>query len=105
MSPGVPFDATPLLRVYARQRMRHLATRDAVEAQRRQLVRLVRRARGTRFGRAHGFAEIRTIDDFRTRVPLHRYEDMWERYWRNSFPLLALNTFLKTKLATEDQTR
>jgi hypothetical protein len=29
---------------------------------------------GTHFGRTHGFADIRTIDDFRTRVPIRPYD-------------------------------
>lgn len=89
MSGRVPFDATGLLRLYARHRLRKLAREDAVAEQERQLLRLVSRAAGTRFGRDHGFDGIRSVSDFRQRVPLRSYEDMWRSYWQQEFPLLT----------------
>jgi GH3 auxin-responsive promoter len=85
----VPFDATSLLRLYARRRLATLARQDAAQEQRRQLLRLVRRAAATRFGRDHGFSDIRTVSDYQNRVALHYYEDMWESYWRPQFPHLT----------------
>jgi hypothetical protein len=85
----VPFDATGLLHVYARRRLARLANQDPVAEQQRQLLRLVRRASDTRFGRDHGFRDIRSVDDFQERVALHSYEDMWDRYWRADFPRLT----------------
>ncbi|MGE5268271.1 MAG: GH3 auxin-responsive promoter family protein [Thiohalocapsa sp.] len=82
-------DATPLLRLYARYRAGHLARQDATEVQRQQLMRLVTAAAGTRFGRDHGFARIRGLDDFRRAVPLRRYEDLWQGYWQPVFPRLV----------------
>jgi GH3 auxin-responsive promoter len=82
-------DATPILRLYARWRSAQLARQDPLREQQRQLVRLLRRAEATRFGRDHRFAEIRDIADFQARVPLRRYEDMWELYWRRDFPRLT----------------
>jgi hypothetical protein len=82
-------DATPLLRGYARFRLGQLARQDASAAQQRQLQHLLKTAAGTRFGREHRFVEIRTIDEFQARVPLRRYEDMWELYWRQEFPRLV----------------
>ncbi len=81
-------DATPLLRLYARARLSALARLDLVEAQRRQLLRLVRTARATRFGRDHDFAAIRSVEDFRRQVPLRRYEDFWKTYWQGDYPRL-----------------
>lgn len=43
-------------------------------AQRRLLVHYIRRNADTAFGRAHGFARIRTIADYQARVPLASYE-------------------------------
>jgi len=71
-------DATPLLRLHAQFRLARLARQHAVKEQKRQLLRLVGKAQGTRFGRDHGFAEVRTIGDLQERVPLRRYEDMWK---------------------------
>jgi hypothetical protein len=89
MTGGVPFDATPLLRRYARHRLARLARQDAVAEQQRQLLHLVHQARDTRFGRDHGFAEVRSVPDFQDRVRLWHYEQMWASYWEPSFPRLA----------------
>ena len=82
-------DATPLLRLYGRRRGAALARQDAAEAQRHELLRLVRHAAHTRFGRAHAFARIRSVGDFQARVPLRRYEDFWRDWWKDSFPVLT----------------
>ena len=82
-------DATPLLRLYARRRLRRLAALRPVEAQERQFAELITRARETRFGRAHGFSRIRNVEDFQRRVPLRRYEQFWEEYWKPGFPTLT----------------
>lgn len=83
------FNGTPLLRVYTRLRARQLASEDTPAAQRRQLRRLLARARDTRFGRDHGFAGIAGIEDYQRAVPLRRWEDFWRDYWQAQFPRLA----------------
>ena len=83
------YDATWLLRLHARRRLRHLARMDANEAQRRTLSSLIGRARGTKFGRDHEFSAIRSVDRYRARVPLRDYDAFWEAYWRAPFPRLA----------------
>ena len=82
------YDATWLLRLYARKRIRHLARMDPREAQRAVLATLIRRARGTKFGRDHGFSPASSLDDYRSRVPLRDYDAFWDAYWRQPFPLL-----------------
>ncbi len=82
------YDATWLLRLYARRRLRHLAETDSLETQRRVLWSLVRHARGTKFGRDHDFSAVRSLDDYRSRVPLRDYDAFWESYWREPFPSL-----------------
>ena len=82
-------DATPLLRLYGRTRLARLARQDAAATQQRQLMRLLRRAGATRFGSDHGFAEIRSVEDYQRQVPLRRYEDFWEAYWKDAFPVLT----------------
>ncbi|MBV8704118.1 MAG: GH3 auxin-responsive promoter family protein, partial [Acetobacteraceae bacterium] len=81
-------DATPMLRGYAAWRRRQLAAEDAAIEQERQLLRLVRRARGTAFGRAHGFDRIDSVAAFQSRVRLRRYEDFWREWWQPAFPRL-----------------
>lgn len=52
--------------------------KSAVEpekTQRRFLLNLLEKNAASQFGRAHGFAEIRTESDFRQRVPIRGYED------------------------------
>ena len=82
-------NGTPLLKVYTRLRARQLAAEIAPAAQRRQLGRLLARAKGTRFGRDHGFAAIRTAEDYQRAVPLRRWEDFWREYWQAEFPRLV----------------
>lgn len=82
-------DATPFLRACARRRRAQLAAEDVVARQEEQLLRLVRHAAETPFGRAHDFGHIRTVADFQARVPLRRYEDFWSDWWQPRFPLLA----------------
>ena len=82
-------DATWLLRLYARQRLRRLAHMDPEQAQRRTLSSLIRKARRTQFGRDHGFSPDWSLDDFRSRVPLRDYDAFWEAYWREPFPRLT----------------
>ncbi|MFZ5557189.1 MAG: GH3 family domain-containing protein [Pseudomonadota bacterium] len=50
------------------------AARDPRRAQRRVLERIVAANRATRFGREHGFAQIRSYADYAARVPLSDYE-------------------------------
>jgi hypothetical protein len=86
-------DATPLLRAYALWRERALARQQPAACQETTLLRLVRRAMPTRFGRTHGFDRVRCVADFQARVPLRRYEDFWRDYWSPSFPRLAGTTW------------
>jgi hypothetical protein len=50
------------------------AVKTPIPVQQRLLFDIVRREQPTAFGRDHGFAEIRTLADFRRRVPITRYE-------------------------------
>lgn len=81
-------DWTPLFRLYARWRLGTLARLDPAAAQERELLKLVSRARQTRFGRDHDFASIRSVADYQARTPLRNYERMWHDYWRPAFPVL-----------------
>jgi len=74
---------------YARRRVRFLDRVNAAELQRRTLLRLVRTARDTRFGRDHDFRGVRSIADYQQRVPLREYEAFWRGYWEPAFPDLA----------------
>ena len=81
-------DGTPFLKFYARRRSFRLRQQNAADEQQNQLLKLVRRAEATRFGRDHGFSEIHSVGDFQARVRLRRYEDMWRDYWQPAFPKL-----------------
>ena len=53
-------------------------TGDLVQAQSDVLRRILARNANTDYGRRHGFATIRGVDDFRARVPLTTYDDYTE---------------------------
>ncbi len=83
------YDATWLLRLYARRRLRQLARMNPQRAQRAVLSSLVGRAHGTKFGRDHGFSPSWSLDDYRSLVPLRDYDGFWDAYWREPFPRLT----------------
>jgi hypothetical protein len=83
------FDATPLLRLYARWRNQQLNTLNPAETQKKQLLGLVRHAASTKFGKMHGFSSITSIEDYQRQVPLRKYEDFWRDFWKESFPVLT----------------
>jgi hypothetical protein len=67
-----------------RRRLRQVAKAlaDPVAAQERLLLRLVRRAAATEWGRDHAYDRMRSVRDFQRAVPLCRYEDLaplWHR--------------------------
>lgn len=53
-----------------------------------QLRALLRNAARTKFGIDHAFGEIASVQEYQKRVPLFRYEQMWERYWKSAYPVL-----------------
>ncbi len=74
---------------YAAHRTAQLDQRSPAQLQQQTLLRLVRHAWRTRFGRDHDFDGIRGIADYQRRVPLRSYEAFWSDYWRAPFPCLA----------------
>jgi len=60
-------------RVFAERRRLLHALPDAAGHQRRVLADLLRFNADTAYGRAHGFASVRTLDDFRKAVPVQDY--------------------------------
>jgi hypothetical protein len=80
--------AQRLFERYARRRVQQLDRCFAGRVQSETLLRLVRRARATRFGGDHDFAHIRTLTDYQERVPLRDYEAFWASYWQPAFPYL-----------------
>jgi len=104
--------ATAFLRQVARRRHRKLAKQDAAAEQEHVLLRLVGKAKNTRFGRDHDFGAIRNITDFQARVPLRRYADMWDAYWGADFPELRdvswpglINYFATTSGTTSGESK
>src|SRR5688500_12654370 len=73
---------------FSHHRCRQLDRLDAARVQERTLLRLVRHAAKTHFGRDHGFDRVRTIADFQDRVPLRDYEAFRADYWQKPFPYL-----------------
>jgi hypothetical protein len=76
--------AASLLDWYARQRRKgwERIWRDPSRMQEVTLLQIVAAARGTEFGRRHGFEGIRSVAAYQERVPLGEYLDfrpLWER--------------------------
>jgi hypothetical protein len=81
--------ATPLVLQYAQWRNWQLTLQPPAETQERELLRLVKTAVSTRFGRDHHFASIGSVQDFQDRVPIRTYEELWNGYWKAEFPELT----------------
>src|SRR4051812_6792382 len=73
---------------YAQRRIAHLSRLDSVHVQRRTLLSLVRRASQTRFGRDHRFPSIQSVSQYQAEVPLRTYEQLWNDYLRDHYPVL-----------------
>lgn len=50
--------------------------KNAVAAQEKVLKKLISSAASTSFGKDHGFSEIKSYQDFKTKVPVRDYEDL-----------------------------
>ena len=81
-------DPTGLARVLARRRAATLAGLDPAEQQTRVLGDLLRVSSKTAFGRVHGFARLRGVDDYQGAVPLWSWDTMWAEWWQPAFPVL-----------------
>ncbi len=79
-------NATPFLRLYARYRNAYLKRQNPVDAQRKELLALLRKGATTKFGRDHGFSSLSSVEQYQKRVPLRLYEPFWNEYWKDSFP-------------------
>jgi hypothetical protein len=73
--------------LHARLRKSTIDGLDPVRTQERLLRSLLRKARGTLFGRDHRFDRIRTVSDFQEAVPLRTYETLWNDYLRTRYPV------------------
>ncbi len=73
---------------YAHTRAVALDRMDAGKVQHDALLRLVRTASRTRFGRDHDFARIGSVADYQARVPVRDYEWFWTHYWKDAYPNL-----------------
>ena len=52
------------------------ATKDPVKYQKKALFEYLQRNKNTEYGRKYGFANIKTVDDFKRNVPLSDYEKL-----------------------------
>ncbi len=70
-----------LVKLYALPRARRLEQENCAASQQQVLSKLVARAANTKFGRDHGFGEIRHVADYQAQVPLRTYNQLWDEYW------------------------
>jgi len=72
----------------SRVRTLQLDDMDAATVQHKILMKLVRHAQGTRYGRDHDFAFLSSVADYQNRVPLRDYDAFWTQYWQAAYPKL-----------------
>lgn len=72
----------------AHRRVAELDAMDAARVQANSLLRMVRKARRTRFGADHDFRRIENVRDYQNRVPVREYEYFWSTYWKDAYPRL-----------------
>ena len=73
-----------IIRQAVRRRLRQVqaALRDPAATQERLLLKFIRRAKNTEWGRSHGYAAIRSVQDYQKAVPVSGYDDLaplWHR--------------------------
>lgn len=73
---------------YAHYRTRTLDELNVGKVQHATLMRLVRKARNTRFGRDYDFSRIHSVADYQARIPVRDYEWFWNTYWKATYPLI-----------------
>lgn len=78
---------------FANRRVRKLDGLPIAATQTDTLMRLVCNAANTQFGKDHDFQSIRSLDDYRERVPLRDYEAFWSEYWQHHYPDLSDQTW------------
>lgn len=71
---------------YATSRTRKLDHISIAKTQTETLLKLVDYASDTQFGREHDFKRIRSLADYRERVPLREYDAFWSEYWQGHYP-------------------
>ncbi|MEO1016997.1 MAG: GH3 auxin-responsive promoter family protein [Pseudomonadota bacterium] len=86
--PNIPM-ANEVAHLFARYRLANLKRQNPALVQQEQMRRLVAKAKSTKFGRDHDFANIKSVKDFQARVPLRTYNQLWNDYWKAAFPVLT----------------
>src|SRR5262245_2166818 len=81
--------ADAISRQIAGNRTAALDRMNAGQVQHDSLLRMVRHARDTRFGKDHDFARITSVQDYQARVPIREYEYFWTTYWKDAYPSLG----------------
>lgn len=102
----------PIFKYYTKNLFLKLENLSVIESQNNTLLNLVRAAERTDFGIKHNFNTIYTIDEFQKNVPLRKYENFWDEYWKNDFPNISgkswygkINYFALTSGTTGDNTK
>lgn len=81
------------MRFMGRRRVQELDAMDVAAVQRQTLLKLIRKAAATNFGRDHQFANITSVEAYQQAVPVRTYEDFWNNYWKDHYPRLEGTTW------------
>ena len=84
---------TPALKIYQGYRSSKLARMNSRETQEQQLLKLLKKAENTSFGKDHSFSKLRSVSDYQKAVPLRSYEQFWDDYFASAFPRLENTTW------------
>lgn len=82
------FNTTSLLKTIAHSRGRSLRVQDIAAAQEKELLKLIKKASHTIFGKKHEFSSIGSVKSFQEKVPSRNYDFLWQNFWKEKFPHL-----------------
>lgn len=82
------FNPTLLFKIYAKIRAAKINNLQSTTQQKKELFKLLRFAKDTKFGKEHQFNTIKSVEDYQQRIPLRTYEDFWKDYWKQNFPVI-----------------
>jgi hypothetical protein len=106
------FDPSFAAKIWATRRRAVLARHHAAAVQQRALARLIAHAAGTRFGQAHDFSSIKTVQDYQSRTALRDYDAFWTEWWQPAFPRIggvtwpgAIRYFASSSGTTQGRTK
>jgi GH3 auxin-responsive promoter len=86
------FNPTPIARFFLGHQLKKIANSDPIATQKEILLKLIQRNANTKFGVDNSFASINSVEEYQTCIKIRKYEDFWQEYWGETFPILENST-------------